>query len=137
MKFKKFNSEIKTPTKSHIEDVGLDLYVPEDIELESLETKTIGLGLGFAIPEGQSSMLVPRSSSAKRGLLMQTQIIDPGYTGEIHLIITNCSKEKQVIQKGDRVCSLVVYNVLNINLEHVDELEKTNRGNKGLGSSGK
>lgn len=52
MKFKKFREDVKTPAKSHLPDVGLDLFMPEAFDIEPLETKTIGLGLGVAIPEG-------------------------------------------------------------------------------------
>lgn len=138
MECKLFNKNIKLPIKSHLPDVGLDLFIPESFSLESLETKTIGLGLGFAIPEGFAGMLVPRSSIADKGLIIQTAIIDPDYTGEIHLIITNCSNKQVKIEKDSRVCSLVVYNVLNARLNIVDEFSAiTERGNKGLGSTGK
>ena len=138
MECKLFNKNIKLPIKSHLPDVGLDLFIPESFSLESLETKTIGLGLGFAIPEGFAGMLVPRSSIADKGLIIQTAIIDPDYTGEIHLIITNSSNKTVKIEKDSRVCSLVVYNVLNARLNIVDEFSAiTERGNKGLGSTGK
>lgn len=138
MECKLFNKDIKLPIKSHLPDVGLDLFIPEDFSLETLETKTIGLGLGFSIPEGFAGMLVPRSSIANKGLIIQTAIIDPDYTGEIHLIITNCSNKTIKIEKDSRVCSLVIYNVLNARLNFVDEFSiTTERGNKGLGSTGK
>lgn len=136
MKYKIFNKNIKLPQKSHLPDSGLDLFIPEDFEVKPLETKTIGLGLGFAIPEGFAGMLVPRSSIAEKGLIIQTAIIDPDYTGEIHLIVTNCSNQTQYIKKDSRLCSLVVYSVLNMYLQEVEEFEPTQRGNRGLGSTG-
>ena len=137
MKIKILRDDIKLPEKSHLPDVGLDIFLPEDIHLEPLETKTIGLGLAVAIPEGFAGLLVPRSSVAQRGLIIQTSIIDPDYTGEIHLIVTNASNNVVNVEKGQRLCSLVVYSVLNPYLEVVDKLESTTRGNHGLGSTGK
>lgn len=137
MKVKLFRDDVKIPKKQQLPDSGLDLYMPEDLSIESLETITIGLGVGFAIPEGHAGMLVPRSSIADKGLLIQTSVIDPDYSGEVHLIITNVSKNTYDIKKGDRVCSLIVYSVLNPYLEIVDVLPSTHRGTKGLGSSGK
>lgn len=137
MKIKIFKDGTKLPKKSHLPDSGLDIFMPEGFELDTLETKTIGLGIGVAIPEGHAGMLVPRSSIADMGLLVQTSIIDPDYTGEIHLIITNCSKNKITVEKDARVCSLVVYTVLNPYLEIVDKFEQTERGTNGLGSTGK
>lgn len=136
MKIKLFKN-VQLPKKSHLPDCGLDCFMPESFELKPLETKTIGLGIGIQVPEGFAGMLVPRSSIAEKGLLIQTSIIDPDYTGEIHLIITNCSNNNVVIEKNQRVCSLVVYNVLNVRLDVVYDFENTDRGNNGLGSTGK
>lgn len=137
MKIVRLGKDVKMPVKSHLPDCGLDIFMPQDIVIDSLQTKTVGLRLKVAIPEGFAGMLVPRSSIAEKGLIIQTSIIDPDYTGEIHLIITNCSRNLQEICVGDRVCSLVVYSVLNAYLEEVEELPKTERGNRGLGSSGR
>lgn len=137
MKIVRLGKDVKMPVKSHLPDCGLDIFMPQDIIIDSLQTKTVGLKLKVAIPEGFAGMLVPRSSIAEKGLIIQTSIIDPDYTGEIHLIITNCSTNLREIHAGDRVCSLVVYSVLNAYLEEVGELPKTERGNRGLGSSGR
>lgn len=137
MKIKRFDKSVKMPTKSHLPDSGLDIFMNQNVHLKPLETKTVGLGLGVAIPEGYAGMLVPRSSIADKGLLIQTAVIDPDYTGEIHLIITNCSNNDVDILVGQRVCSLIIYSVLNAYLEEVEELPQTDRGNKGLGSTGK
>lgn len=137
MKIKLFRDDIRLPQKAHLPDVGLDIFVPESFVINSLETKTIGLGLGVAIPEGFAGLLIPRSSIADKGLLIQTAVIDPDYTGEIHLIITNCSNNKYSFSKDQRVCSLVCVSVLNPYLQLVNELEGFERGNNCLGSSGK
>ena len=136
MKIKLFKN-VQLPKKSHLPDCGLDCFMPESFELKPLETKTIGLGIGIQVPEGFAGMLVPRSSIAEKGLIIQTSIIDPDYTGEIHLIITNCSNNVVKIEEKQRVCSLVIYNVLNVRLDVVYEFENTERGSHGLGSSGK
>lgn len=136
MKIKLFADNIRLPQKSHLPDVGLDIFMPESFTIRPLETLTIGLKLGVSIPEGFAGMLVPRSSIAEKGLIIQTSIIDPDYTGEIHLIITNCSNNTITILKDKRVCSLVVYSVCNVRLDVVTEFEQTERGSNGLGSSG-
>jgi len=136
MKIKLFKN-VQLPKKSHLPDCGLDCFMPESFTLKPLETKTICLGIGIQIPEGFAGMLVPRSSIAEKGLIIQTSIIDPDYTGEIHLIITNCSNNDVNIEENQRVCSLIVYNVLNARLDVVYDFEKTERGSNGLGSSGK
>ena len=136
MKIKLFKN-VQLPKKSHLPDCGLDCFMPESFELQPFETKTIGLGIGIQVPEGFAGMLVPRSSIAEKGLIIQTSVIDPDYTWEIHLIITNCSNKVIKIEEGQRVCSLIIYNVLNARLDVVYDFEKTDRGNNGLGSTGK
>ena len=136
MKIKQFDKNAKLPVKSHLPDCGLDLFIPYSFELKPFQTLTVPLGFGFAIPEGHAGMLIPRSSVAQKGLIIQTSIIDPGYTGEIHLIITNCSTHTVKIEKDVRMCSIVCYSVLNPYLELVDEFEHSARGSKGLGSTG-
>lgn len=133
----KLLDDIKLPVKSHLPDSGLDLFVPQSFVVAPLDTITIGLKLAISIPEGFAGMLVPRSSIAQTGLIIQTAIIDPDYNGEIHLIATNCSNNNITIEKNQRICSLVVYSVLNPYLEIVDNIESSYRQNKGLGSTGK
>lgn len=137
MKVVRLSKNIFLPAKSHLPDCGLDIFLPEDVDFKPFETKTIGLGLKVNIPEGFAGMLVPRSSISEKGLIIQTAIIDPDYTGEIHLIATNCSESDLHFSKGDRLCSLVMLSCLNARIEEVDELEKTSRGSNGLGSTGK
>lgn len=137
MKIKLSNKDVKLPIKSHLPDCGLDIFVPETFKLSSLETKTIDLKFAVTIPEGHAGIIVPRSSISQKGLIIQTSIIDPDYIGNIHLIITNCSKEAITIEKDTRVCSLVVFSVLNPYIEVVEHLEPTLRGTNGLGSTGK
>jgi len=136
MKIKLFNEDIRMPVKSHLPDSGLDIFLPIAFDIEPLETKTIGLQIGIMVPEGFAGILVPRSSIASQGLIIQTSVIDPDYTGEIHLIITNCSKETKRLKKHQRVCSICCFSVLNPYLEKVTEFPITERKDNGLGSTG-
>lgn len=137
MKIKLFDKSILLPKKSHLPDTGLDCFMPCSFEIKPFETKTVGLGFGVSIPEGFGGILIPRSSIAQKGLIIQTSAIDPDYTGEIHLIITNCSNNTYIIEKHQRVCSLICINVLNPYLTVVDKLDESERGSSGLGSTGK
>ena len=136
MKVKRFKKTTRMPVKSHLPDVGLDIFTPKEFWIRPFETITVGLELAVSIPEGFAGMLVPRSSITERGMIIQTAVIDPDYTGEIHLIVTNCSNNVQHIEEGQRVCSLVVYSVLNARIEEVEEMPETERNTKGLGSTG-
>jgi len=136
MKVKKFNKDAILPTRKHRTDAGLDMYLPNDINIYPTETVCIGFGLGFEVPEGYAGIFVPRSSLAKQGLMIGPAIVDCGYTGEVHLIATNTSRVTMCFKKGDRLCSLVLFKIGMPELEEVEEFDETERGDKGLGSSG-
>lgn len=137
MKIKLFHESVKLPTKSHTYDAGWDLYLPQAITIKPLETICVGFGVGFQIPKDYAGIFVPRSSIAKKGLIISPAIVDCGYTGETHLILTNCSNKAWRFEQGDRLCSLCVFKILGEKLEIVNEFEETERGDNGLGSSGK
>lgn len=137
IEYKKFNPDLKMPTKTHELDGGLDMFLPECIIIKPLETKVVSFGIGFQIPKNYIGIFVPRSSIAAKGLIIQPAIVDPGYTGETHLIITNCSSSTYEFNKNDRLCSLIVVKAENVRLSETSDFESTDRGNDGLGSSGK
>ena len=132
MKIIKVNRNAKIPTKSHELDCGLDLYLLEDVDMHPFQTVCLNTGLSMEIPEGYAGILAPRSNIAKKGIVIHPAIIDPGYKGEVHIIATNCSHTLRAFKAGDRLCSLVCYNILNPTINPED-----NRGAGGLGSSGR
>lgn len=137
MKIKMFDKNVKLPMKSHLPDVGLDCFMPKDITIKPFETVVFDLGFGVQIPEGFAGMFVPRSSISTQGLIIQTAIIDPDYTGQLHGIVTNASNNTVVLKKDQRIMSLIILSVLNARLEITAEFEQTERGENGLGSTGK
>ena len=137
MKIKLFKDGIK-PVRKHEEDGGLDIFMPNGFTINPHETLCIPLGIGVMIPHGYVGQLVARSSIAKMGLNVYGPYIDEGYTGEIHLILNNNSNSIYSFNKGDRVCSLGVYKILeDKEIEIIDEFPKSERGSNGLGSTGK
>lgn len=138
MKIKFFNKNVKMPAKSHLPDCGLDIFMPEAFDIKPFETKTVGLGFGVQIPEGYCGIIIPRSSIAAKGLIIQDAAIDPDYQGELHGIITNCSTETQHVDVGQRLMSLICFPVMNPFLQEVEDFNSaSDRGQSGLGSSGK
>lgn len=137
MKIKKFVEDVQLPKRKYETDGGLDCFIPNSFIIKPFETLCLGLGFGIEVPKGYATMFIPRSSIAKKGLIIQTSIVDNGYQGECHLIITNCSNNTYSFEKNDRLCSMITYKYLEENLEEVkDFTEITERGNNGLGSSG-
>lgn len=132
MRIVKLREDVKLPTKSHELDCGLDLYLLDDVDMQPMQTVCLDTGLAMDIPEGFAGILAPRSSIAKKGIVVHPAIIDPGYKGEVHIIATNCSNNTYNFKRGDRLCSLVCYSILNPTINPED-----NRGASGLGGSGR
>lgn len=141
IKIKKLRKGITLPRIAYEGDAALDLYTPESFIIKPFETLCLPLGLALELPKEYSAHLIPRSSIAKRGLIIQMEAIDSNYRGEIHLIITNCSNNIYHFDINDRLASLLfIKNDLsakNIDIEEVEELSTSIRGSKGLGSSGR
>lgn len=78
-----------------------------------------------------------RSGNNSKGILTHIGTVDYGYTGEIGVVLTNLGKDDFIIEPGDRIAQLVVCPILKPEIVFVDGLEKTDRGEKGFGSSGK
>jgi dUTP pyrophosphatase len=118
---------------------GLDLSCSEDFELEPLERKLIGTGIRIEVPQGFEAQVRPRSGLAiKQGVTMVNSpgTIDSDYRGEVKLIMVNLSQQKVSFKKGDRVAQLVICPVARVELEVVESLDETGRGEGGFGSTG-
>ena len=143
IKIKSINDDIVIPSYETSSSAGLDLraYLPDgSIKLNPKETKLLGTGLYFEIPEGFEVQIRPRSGmAAKNGItvLNTPGTIDADYRGEIKIILINLSKECFTINKNDRIAQIVICPVVKVSLEEVEELPKSFRGTGGFGSTGK
>lgn len=118
---------------------GVDLCAAEDVELEPLERRRVWTGVSVAIPSGYEGQVRPRSGLALRhGLSMVNSpgTIDSDYRGEIGVILVNLGKEKIVIRKGERIAQLVFCPIARAEFEPVPQLEPSDRGAGGFGSTG-
>ncbi|MBP7173204.1 MAG: dUTP diphosphatase [Cloacibacterium sp.] len=120
---------------------GMDLYanIFEPITLKSLERKLIPTGLYISLPEGYEAQVRPRSGLAlKNGItvLNTPGTIDADYRGEIGVILVNLSSEEVTINDGDRIAQMVIAKHETATWEQVENLDETERGEGGFGSSG-
>lgn len=138
LKFKVLNGG-KLPTRAHREDAGFDLYSPVDVILNHI-TNIIKLGVCVEIPKGYVGFIMGRSSLNKNGVACLTGVIDCGYTGEIAVILNPVEDITRIItriKKGDRIAQLVVAKLADIDdAIAVDNLEDSERGDNGFGSTG-
>ena len=110
------------------------------LELPSLERQLIPTGIFIALPEGYEAQVRPRSGLAiKHGitLLNSPGTIDADYRGEIKVVVVNLSKETYTIQRGERIAQLVIAKYERAEWHETDNLDETERGAGGFGSSGK
>lgn len=118
----------------------MDLYATEDRTIQPLERALIGTGIAVAIPEGHAGFVQPRSGLAlEHGLsLVNTPgLIDSRYRGEIKVIAINLDPSNPIqLSRGDRIAQLVIQPVDRVTLVETDELDTTERGERGFGSSG-
>lgn len=120
-------------------DAGMDLTSREDVELKPFETRIVGTGVSVEIPEGYVGLLFPRSGLAsKRGITLAhaVGVIDSGYRGEIKAPLFNATTGFNYVDRDERICQLVIMPFNQCELVEVDELEESERGDTGFGSSG-
>ncbi len=128
------------PAYAYPGDAGLDLVSAVDIELAPFERALIPTGISIAIPRGFAGYVLPRSGMAiKHGLTMINApgLIDADYRGELKVAAVNLDAKTSItISRGDRIAQLVISAVPFVELVQVDELDSTERGTGGFGSSG-
>ena len=120
---------------------GMDLYanIDEPITLKPLERTLVKTGLLISLPKGYEAQIRPRSGLAfKNGItvLNTPGTIDADYRGEIGVILVNLSSQDFTINDGDRIAQIVIAKHETAIWEEVENLDETNRGEGGFGSSG-
>lgn len=128
------------PEYAHPGDAGVDLCSTCDVTLQPFERALIPTGLQVAIPPGFAGFIMPRSGLAiKHGLSLVNSpgLIDSNYRGELKVIAINLdSRDSFTVHKHDRIAQLVIMRVENIDFSICSQLDNTERGTGGFGSSG-
>lgn len=109
LKFFKMHPEARLPERKHYSDTGADIYMISSGIIEPGETKVIPLGFGIEVPNGYNAHIQTRTSIAKHGIFIQQCAIDAGYTGELHMIVTNLSRNTFIWNSGDRLGYIEVF----------------------------
>lgn len=133
--------DLEVPVYATPGSAGIDLYaaVVADTVLNPGERKLIPTGIRVAIPNGFEGQVRPRSGLALDygiGMVNSPGTIDADYRGEIGVILINHGSEPYVVRRGDRIAQMIIAPVVRAELEVVDSLPETNRGNGGFGHTG-
>ena len=124
------------PTRAHKTDAGLDLYSPCFGIIPPNESLCFDTGVHIEIPEGYVGMIKSKSGLNVKNGITSEGVIDSGYTGSMVVKLYNHGYEIVEIRKGQKISQLVILPIITPELELVDELEATERGNGGFGSTG-
>lgn len=130
----------QVPTYAHDSDACADMYAMEDVEIPAhFKSVPVKTGVHIQLPEGWVAMLFPRSSiGAKTPLRLSNSagIIDSGYRGEVRALYDNIGDEPYQIHKGDRIAQMLIMPSYRFKANIVENLEDSDRGEGGFGSTG-
>jgi dUTP pyrophosphatase len=137
LRFKRLQAEAKLPTRGSSEAAGLDIYALERVELAPRQRAAVSTGLSVAIPRGFYGRVAPRSGLAVRhGIDTMSGVIDSDYRGEILCVLVNHGDEPFEIVAGTRIAQLIIESIALPEPAWADELDETERGAGGFGSTG-
>ena len=138
IKVKKIEGQAIVPTRSNRDDAGWDLYSITTRPIAPSQRVTIRTGISLEIPEEYVGLIWPRSGmSVKNGIDVLAGVVDSGYRGEIKVCLLNTSREWMDIKEGDRIAQILFQEVPHFQLQEVEILQNSDRGEGGFGSTGK
>ena len=126
----------KIPNRAHELDAGYDLFSRERAVIYPNSGGIFDTGVHVAIPAGYVGFLKSKSGLNVKHSIQSEGVIDSGYTGSIHVKLFNHGTKAVTIEEGQKISQLVLLPIITPELELVDGLEETERGNGGFGSTG-
>lgn len=129
------------PRRANDGDAGLDLHAAEAARIGPGERAMVGTGIAIAVPEGHAGLVLPRSGLAARhgiALVNSPGLIDSGYRGEVRVLLLNTDRaDPFIVESGDRIAQLLITPFAALEPTPVADLEVSERGAGGFGSSGR
>ena len=141
IRIRKLNGAAVLPRYAHGpgEDAGMDLVASTDVELQPGLPVLVPTGLTIELPPGYEAQVRPRSGLALNHSITMPNApgtIDPGYRGEIRVILLNLGPESYRVERGERIAQMIVSRYESVDWEEGD-LNESRRGDSGFGSSGR
>jgi dUTP pyrophosphatase len=139
IKTKKLHPAAQLPRYAHTDawgDLAADLYAATAATLAPGETTPVPTGIALEFPSEYGALVEDRSGLAVRGITTLAGVIDPGYRGEIKVVMTNLSEAAVTIAAGDRIAQLRLVQRIEASFEEVADLAEAPRGAAGFGSTG-
>jgi dUTP pyrophosphatase len=139
IKVLKLDAAAQLPRYAHVGEFGdlaADLYAVAATTLKAGETAPVATGVAMEFPSTHGALVEDRSGLAMRGVTTLAGVIDPGYRGEIRVVVTNLSASAVEIKAGDRIAQLRIVRRIEAQFDEVSELVEAPRGANGFGSTG-
>jgi len=136
VRVKKLSAEARVSMKGTARAAGHDLYANEETEVPARGLAIVGTGIAIGLPHDTYGRIAPRCSLAvKHRLMTNAGVIDSDYRGEVKVVIANLGDQPYRVKKGDRIAQLIIEKFDNRELQEVTQLDDTERGDQGFGSS--
>ena len=125
------------PTHATLKSVGLDLYSPTSVLIPAHNKILLDTGIAFQIPMGYYGRIASRSGLAiHHHVHVGAGVVDPDYTGSIHVLLMNLSSQDHVIEKNHRIAQMILEKVAYLVICEVPQMLPTEHGANGFGSTG-
>ena len=139
VKVAKLHRDARLPHYAHrgpFGDLAADVSALEPAQLAPGEVQAVRTGLAFEFPPEFGALVEDRSGLALKGICTLAGVIDPGYRGELKVVLTNLGKEPFRINAGDRIAQLRIIRKVEAEFTEVDSVSPTERDARGFGSTG-
>ncbi|CAO3639654.1 unnamed protein product [Cunninghamella echinulata] len=135
---KRLSDKAKLPTRGFSQAAGYDLYSSADIIIPAQGKIIVPTDISIAVPEGCYGRVAPRSGLAVKHFIdTGAGVIDADYRGPVGVVLFNFSKEDYQVSQGDRIAQLIIERIYTPEVVEVSDLDATERGAGGYGSTGK
>lgn len=137
LNFKRLDPRATLPARGSVAAAGLDIFSIEDLTIQPKQRALARTGLAVAIPEGYYGRVAPRSGLAtKKGLDTLAGVIDADYRGEIGCLLYNSGDAPVHLPAQSKICQLLIEKIITPTAVWADDLDDTDRGGGGFGSTG-
>jgi len=137
LKIKKLHPDAKIPSYAHPGDAGMDVFALESLTLAPGERGLVRTGIALEFPEGYVLLMWDKSGiSTKHGITTLAGVIDAGYRGEIQIGVVNLGQDSHTFEKGSKVAQILVQPIVRAEIQEVEKLSESIRGEGGFGSTG-
>ncbi|NWV73758.1 DUT protein, partial [Dasyornis broadbenti] len=138
LRFTRLSENAFAPSRGSARAAGYDLYSAYDCVIPPMEKAVVKTDIQIALPSGCYGRVAPRSGlAAKHFIDVGAGVIDEDYRGNVGVVLFNFGKETFEVKKGDRIAQLICERIYYPELEEVEALDDTERGEGGFGSTGK